>query len=85
MPDQQRRVPQNHTPTTSSSSNSTVDDQTMLGNQTINDIITAQNNPTGQRELNPNKNGIVFMGLNGFSKFLFCNKSQNVKVLQIYF
>ena len=67
MPDQQRRVPQPATTTTSSSSSSSQDEQSTLGNQTINDIIAAQNNPTGQRELNPNKNGIVFMGLNGFA------------------
>ena len=67
MPDQQRRVPQSNTTTTSSSSSSSQDEQSLLGNQTINDIISAQNNPTGPRELNPNKNGIVFMGLNGFA------------------
>jgi len=28
---------------------------------------------------------VIFMVENGFSKFLFCNKSQNFKVLQIAF
>ena len=33
----------------------------------IAEIIRAQNNPTGERELNPNKNGIVYMGLNHYA------------------
>mgnify|MGYP007101680571 FL=1 len=31
------------------------------------DIIRERNQPTGQRELNPNKNGIVYLGLNKYS------------------
>jgi hypothetical protein len=41
--------------------------QELLGNQRIIEIIKTQNSPTGQRELNPNKNGIVFMGLNEYA------------------
>ena len=43
--------------------------QETLGNQQIIDIIRAQNNPTGQRDLNPQKNGIVFMGMNTYAHY----------------
>jgi len=56
---------QTNSSTSSNSGQSTAQEQ--LGNQQIIDIIRAKNNPTGQRELNPNKNGIVFMGLNEFA------------------
>lgn len=70
MPDVQ------HQTTTSTSSSSTTsatvatgsdEAQQLVGNQAIVDIIKAQNTPTGQRELNPNKNGIVFLGLNTYA------------------
>lgn len=57
----------------SSSSSSTTDsstvseEQELMGNQAIADIIRQQNSPTGERQLNPNKNGIVFMGLNEYA------------------
>jgi len=41
--------------------------QEKLGNQQIIDIIRSQNNPSGQRDLNPHKNGIVFMGMNKYA------------------
>ena len=41
------------------------DDQQLLGNAAIIDIIKAENKPTGERKRDPNKNGIVFMGMNG--------------------
>jgi hypothetical protein len=40
------------------------DAQTLVGNGAIVDIIREQNKPTGQRKLDPNKNGIVYFGLN---------------------
>lgn len=39
----------------------------LVGNQEMIDIIRERNQPTGQRELNPNKNGIVYLGLNKYS------------------
>lgn len=41
------------------------DDQQLIGNAAIIDIIRAENKPTGERKRDPNKNGIVFMGMNG--------------------
>jgi hypothetical protein len=38
--------------------------QQLVGNQAIIDVIKAQNHPTGERELNPTKDGIVFLGMN---------------------
>jgi hypothetical protein len=70
MPDYQQ-LNQNQSNSTSSSSSSTSsaehDEQELVGNQAIVDIIKAQNNPTGDRALNPNKNGIVYMGLNHYA------------------
>jgi len=70
MPDHQH---QNSTQTTTNTSTSTSSnggndvEQQLVGNQAIVDIIKAQNNATGQRELNPNKNGIVFLGFNEYA------------------
>ena len=58
---------QDNNGSSSSSSGSEVEEQALMGNQAIVDIIKAENNPTGQRELNPNKNGIVFMGFNHYA------------------
>ncbi|MEC7949383.1 MAG: hypothetical protein VX265_17580 [Myxococcota bacterium] len=69
MPDHQQQT----TTTTStgqsasSSGGSTDQAQQLVGNQAIVDIISAQNQYTGPRELNPNKNGIVFMGMNEYA------------------
>ena len=66
MPDyQERNQNTNTTSTETSSSTSTSghEEQELVGNQAIAEIIRAQNNPTGERALNPNKNGIVYMGL----------------------
>jgi len=57
---------QNNGPS-STSSGSESEEQSLVGNQAIIDIIQAQNHPTGERELNPNKNGIVFMGFNKYA------------------
>ena len=70
MPDlQHQNTNQSSSSTSSTSSVATGTDETqqLVGNQAIVDIIKAQNNPTGQRELNPNKNGIVYLGLNHYA------------------
>ena len=68
MPDyQQRNRNQNTTATTTSTSSTEHDEQQLVGNQAIANIIQNENNPTGDRELNPNKNGIVYMGLNHYA------------------
>ena len=70
MPDyQERNQNANTTSTDTSSSTSTSghEEQELVGNQAIAEIIRAQNNPTGERALNPNKNGIVYMGLNHYA------------------
>jgi len=68
MPDyQQQNTTQTSTSTSTSSNGGNDTDQQLSGNQAIVDIIKAQNNATGQRELNPNKNGIVFLGLNEYA------------------
>lgn len=70
MPDHQTRTT---TSTSSGDSSSTSSSgggdtaQQLVGNQAVIDIIEAQNQYTGPRELNPNKNGIVFMGMNEFA------------------
>ena len=51
----------------SNSSGSEVEEQALLGNQAIIDIVKAENNSTGERDLNPHKNGIVFLGMNGYA------------------
>ena len=60
MPDYQQRNNSNNS--SSSSQNQATefeaDEQDLVGNQAIVDIIKAQNESTGQRDLNPNKNGI---------------------------
>ena len=43
------------------------EEQELLGNQQIIEIIRQQNNPTGQRAMNPNKNGIVLLGMNTYA------------------
>ena len=70
MPDhQQQTTTQTSTSSTSSASSlgGSDESQELVGNQAIIDIIKAQNSPTGQRELNPNKNGIVFLGFNTYA------------------
>ena len=67
MPTYQQESTQTQTNSNSSSTSSgvEVEEQALLGNQAIIDIVKAENNSTGQRELNPHKNGIVFLGMNG--------------------
>ena len=62
MPTYQQESTQTQTNSNSSSTSSgaEVEEQALLGNQAIIDIVKAENNSTGQRELNPHKNGIVF-------------------------
>ncbi|MEC7987293.1 MAG: hypothetical protein VX278_19135 [Myxococcota bacterium] len=69
MPDYQQRNNNTNSNSTSSSPATEFepDEQDLVGNQAIVDIIKSQNESTGQRELNPNKNGIVFLGLNHFA------------------
>jgi hypothetical protein len=69
MPDYQQLNQNQNNSTSSSSSSSSAEheEQQLVGNQAIVDIIKAQNNPTGDRDLNPNKNGIVYMGLNHYA------------------
>lgn len=70
MPDYQERLRNENAASTSTSSSSSTaghEEQELVGNQAIAEIIRAQNNPTGDRELNPNKNGIVYMGLNHYA------------------
>lgn len=63
------------TQSTSSSTSSTAtaeagleaEAQDLVGNQAIVDVISQLNQPTGERERDPNKNGIVFMGLNTYA------------------
>lgn len=67
MPDLAQR--QTTTPTTGAATSTTVGGadpaQQLLGNQAIVDIIRAENKPTGERKRDPNKNGIVYLGMNG--------------------
>ena len=51
----------------SSSSGSQNEEQALVGNQAIIDIVKTENNATGERAVNPHKNGIVYMGFNHFS------------------
>ena len=70
MPDhQQQQTAETSTSTASSSSSRSGGDasQSLMGNQAVIDIIKAQNSPTGQRALDPNKNGIVFLGFNTYA------------------
>lgn len=68
MPDyQQQNTTQTSTSTSTASNGGGDSEQQLVGNQAIVDIVKAQNNATGQRELNPNKNGIVYMGLNEYA------------------
>ena len=69
MPDHQQTTTTTNSSTSTSTSHSggTDTDQQLVGNQAIVDIIKAQNNATGPRELNPNKNGIVFLGFNEYA------------------
>lgn len=68
MPDhQQTTTTATTSQTTSSTGGSTDQAQQLVGNQAIVDIITAQNQYTGPRALNPNKNGIVYMGMNEYA------------------
>lgn len=55
------------TSTTPSEAEHAVEPQALVGNQAIIDVISQLNQPTGERERNPNKNGIVFMGLNTYA------------------
>jgi len=71
MPDyRQRNNSQNSNSSTSQSqgeNTSSHEEQQLVGNQAIADIIRTQNTPTGERDLNPNKNGIVYLGLNHYA------------------
>ena len=70
MPDyRQRNTTQNSNPSSETQTASAADheEQQLVGNQAIAEIISAQNSPTGERELNPNKNGIVYLGLNHYA------------------
>jgi len=69
MPDHQQQTTTTTSTgqSTSSSGGTTDQSQQLVGNQAIVDIISAQNAYTGPRELNPNKNGIVFMGMNEYA------------------
>jgi hypothetical protein len=68
MPDhQQQTTTSTSTSTTTASSGGTDAEQQLVGNQAIVDLIKAHNNSTGPRELNPNKNGIVFLGFNEYA------------------
>ena len=50
---------------TSTSTSST--EQELVGNQAVIDIIKAENNYTGEREADPNKTGIVHVGMNKYA------------------
>jgi len=70
MPDHQQQTTTSTSTgneSSSSASGGTDQAQQLVGNQAIVDIISAQNRYTGPRELNPNKNGIVFMGMNEYA------------------
>jgi len=62
--------PQSTTTSTSTATSETeleAEAQDLVGNQAIVDIISQLNQPTGERERDPNKNGIVFLGLNTYA------------------
>jgi hypothetical protein len=69
MPDhQQQTTTTTSTGQSTSSSGGTSDQaQQLVGNQAIVDVISAENQYTGPRALNPNKNGIVYMGMNEYA------------------
>ncbi len=70
MPDHQTRNTTTPSTTSHSSSSSAGGGDTaqqLVGNQAIVDVISAQNQYTGPRALNPNKNGIVYMGMNEYA------------------
>ena len=70
MPEHDFRSPTSTSTSTSTSTPSPdaeVDPQELVGNQAIVDVIARLNQPTGERERNPNKNGIVFLGLNTYA------------------
>lgn len=64
---EQNSQTQQNNDSSSSSSSSQSEEQALVGNQAIIDIIKAENHATGPRELNPSKNGIVYMGFNKYS------------------
>ena len=69
MPDHQQQTTSTTSTgqSTSSSGGDTDQAQQLVGNQAIVDIISAENQYSGPRALNPNKNGIVFMGMNEYA------------------
>jgi hypothetical protein len=69
MPDLDYQTPTTTpSPTVDASSPATSSSpQSLIGNQAIVDIIKAQNHATGPRQLDPTKNGIVYLGLNAYA------------------
>ncbi len=69
MPEQEQRQTTTTTATSTTSTTSSGSDtaQQLVGNAGIVDLIKQLNNPTGPRAFNPNKTGIVHVGMNGYA------------------
>ena len=67
MPNYQVQSHSQSSPSDSSAEEAVLPEAQQPGNQQIIDIIRSQNNPTGPRALDPNKNGIVLLGLNTYA------------------
>ncbi len=70
MPEYDERRPRTNNSTSSTSTeteSSTPDAQQLVGNAAVVDYVRDNNKHTGPRVLDPNKNGIVYMGLNQYS------------------
>jgi hypothetical protein len=69
MPDYDERRPQSNARTSSTGGALDADSnaQQLVGNAAVVEYVRQNNHATGERELDPNKNGIVYMGFNEYA------------------